>query len=507
MKDKEVVIIIGGGIAGLTAASILAYENIPIILLEAHSQPGGCAGTFKRGKYIFDVGATQVAGLEPGGIHDRIFKHLRISLPNASILDPSCVVDLGDNSEPIVIWNDPDKWRKERKKQFPKSNLFWDICNIIHGSNWEFVNRGPILPIRSYWDFKQLIKSLRLKTIGSSILSILSIKDLLLISGCGNDLRLKKFLDLQLKLYSQEPADRTSALYGATVLQMGQSPLGLFHLDGSMQVLSNKFIEFLNSRKNCKVLLNHRVVNLRKEHKDRNWSIDIIKTDNKSINIQSNDVICTLTPQSLLQLMKGHTTMPLGYRSTLNNLNEPSGAIVFYGALQRSFLPENLPSHIQISSEEYSSIFISISQDGDGRAPIGEATIIASVFAETKDWSSLSDKDYKVFKQSIFNHLESELNIWLKIDSTVWLHRELATPKSFEFWTGRPRGIVGGLGQHPLRSGIFGLASRTPMKGLWLCGDSIHPGEGTAGVSQSALMACRQLIASRQKTLDNIFND
>ena len=25
--------------------------------------------------YIFDVGATQVAGLEPGGIHERVFKH------------------------------------------------------------------------------------------------------------------------------------------------------------------------------------------------------------------------------------------------------------------------------------------------------------------------------------------------------------------------------------------------------------------------------------------------
>ena len=39
------------------------------------------------------------------------------------------------------------------------------------------------------------------------------------------------------------------------------------------------------------------------------------------------------------------------------------------------------------------------------------------------------------------------------------------------------------------------------MNGLWLCGDSIHPGEGTAGVSQSALMACRQLMVKRGKQL------
>jgi phytoene dehydrogenase-like protein len=59
---------------------------------------------------------------------------------------------------------------------------------------------------------------------------------------------------------------------------------------------------------------------------------------------------------------------------------------------------------------------------------------------------------------------------------------------------------VGGLGQHPSRFGPFGLASRSPLAGLWLCGDSIHPGEGTAGVSLSALMAIRQLLAARGRT-------
>ena len=47
----------------------------------------------------------------------------------------------------------------------------------------------------------------------------------------------------------------------------------------------------------------------------------------------------------------------------------------------------------------------------------------------------------------------------------------------------------------------FGLAGRTPMQGLWLCGDSLHPGEGTAGVSLSALNASRQLLAERGKRL------
>ena len=64
--------------------------------------------------------------------------------------------------------------------------------------------------------------------------------DLLRLCGCSGERhrRLRRFLDLQLRLYSQEPADRTAALYGVTVLSMVQEPLGLWHLHGSMQELS-----------------------------------------------------------------------------------------------------------------------------------------------------------------------------------------------------------------------------------------------------------------------------
>ena len=97
--------------------------------------------------------------------------------------------------------------------------------------------------------------------------------------------------------------------------------------------------------------------------------------------------------------------------------------------------------------------------------------------------------------------IQHELKTWLDLPPSAWLHAELATPRGFARWTGRPRGMVGGLGQHPSRFGPFGLASRTPMEGLWLCGDSLHPGEGTAGVSLSALNATRQLLAERGQEL------
>ena len=54
--------------------------------------------------------------------------------------------------------------------------------------------------------------------------------------------------------------------------------------------------------------------------------------------------------------------------------------------------------------------------------------------------------------------------------------------------------MVGGLGQRISTFGPFGLGTRTPINNLWLVGDSTHPGEGTAGVSYSALTVVRQIM-------------
>ena len=258
MDAGQDVIVIGGGIAGLTAAALLAHDGIGVTLLESHHQLGGCAGTFRRGPYTFDVGATQVAGLEPGGSHARLFEHLNINPPAAKRLDPGCVVDLNDGSAPIHLWHDPQRWHREREAQFPGTERFWQLCSWIHQQNWQFAAADPVLPVRSGWDLSRTLAALRLGNLISAPLGLLTVGDLLRLTGCGGNQRLRRFLDLQLRLYSQQPCERTAALYGATVLQMCQAPLGLWHLQGSMQSLSESLRSAIE-RDGGQVLLRHRV--------------------------------------------------------------------------------------------------------------------------------------------------------------------------------------------------------------------------------------------------------
>ena len=68
----ERVVVVGGGVGGLTAAALLARAGLDVTLLEAHIYPGGCAGTFYHQGYRFDAGATLPAGFYPGGPMDLV---------------------------------------------------------------------------------------------------------------------------------------------------------------------------------------------------------------------------------------------------------------------------------------------------------------------------------------------------------------------------------------------------------------------------------------------------
>ena len=491
------VIVVGAGIAGLTAAALLARAGQQVILLEAHQQSGGCAGTFRRGPYVFDVGATQVAGLEPGGIHQRLFRHLSEAPPEAEPLDPGCVVDLADGQAPVRIWRDPERWRHERQHQFPGSEPFWQACALLHRSSWAFAGRQPVLPARSLTDWGQLLAALGPGSLASGLLVGASMADLQRLCGAASGAsgrRLRRFLDLQLRLYSQQPAERTAALYGATVLQMVQQPLGLWHLQGSMQSLSSA-LERALARHGGQLRLGHRLVALAPPPRAGDgWSLEV-RQRGRAIQLRAHDVVLTLPPQTLEPLLGAH--VPAGYGRRLQSLEEPSGALVFYGAVGRERLPADCPPHLQLDWSDPGSLFVSVSREGDGRAPLGQATVIASVFTPARPWFALEPEAYQARKQTAQAGIQAGLKRLLGVGERDWAWAELATPRGWARWTGRPFGFVGGLGQAPWRFGPFGLASRTPLAGLWLGGDAIHPGEGTAGVSQSALMVCQQLLGDR----------
>ena len=56
MKDKQKVIVIGAGFAGLTTAAILAKNGYAVTILEKNDQTGGRARIWEKDGFTFDMG-------------------------------------------------------------------------------------------------------------------------------------------------------------------------------------------------------------------------------------------------------------------------------------------------------------------------------------------------------------------------------------------------------------------------------------------------------------------
>lgn len=502
------IVVIGAGIGGLTAGALLARRGYRVTVLEQAQVPGGCASTFTRRGFTFDVGATQVAGLEPGGIHHRIFTELGIPVPEATPCDPACAVYLPGETEPISVWRDPQRWQAERQRQFPGSEPFWQLLQRLYQASWAFQGRDPILPPRSPWDVGQLLQAFRPDTLITVPYAWATVTDALGWYGLAGDRRLRTFLDLQLKLYSQVDASETALLYAATALAMSQEPQGLWHLQGSMQVLSDRLTEGL-TRHGGELRLGHRVTGILRRG-DRVQGVTVTPSQGEPYTLEAAQVLANVPAQNLPALLSDPLP-PLGfpalhlYRHRLETLPPSSSAFVVYLGVTQEALPQDCPPHLQFFYDpqgpiaENNSLFVSVSHPGDGRAPAGCATITASSFTKGEDWWQLGAdpqadrRAYQARKAHYTATALERLGQFFHLTPDTLIHQEAATPRTFARYTARHRGIVGGVGQRRWTFGPWAIATRTPVGGLWLVGDSTHPGEGTAGVSYSALMAVRQV--------------
>jgi C-3',4' desaturase CrtD len=316
---------------------------------------------------------------------------------------------------------------------------------------------------------------------------------------------LQTFLDLQLKLYSQVTAAETALLYAATALGVSQTPQGLYHLQGSMQVLSDRLVASLE-RDGGKLLMRHTVesiicdrtsatgVTIRNQKTGATW---IETTDEVVANVTAQDLVRLLgdaAPQSSF-------IPPLsinGYKARVEQLPPASGAFVVYLGVKDAAIPAECPPHLQFLYDydgiigENNSLFVSVSHPGDGRAPTGQATIIASSFVDASKWYG-EGVDYAAMKAEYTAVAIAKLGQYFDLAPEHIIVTAAGTPRTFEHYTARDRGIVGGIGQRVSTFGPFGFATRTPVAKLWMVGDSTHPGEGTAGVSYSALTVVRQI--------------
>ncbi|WP_407942650.1 phytoene desaturase family protein, partial [Meiothermus luteus] len=155
------------------------------------------------------------------------------------------------------------------------------------------------------------------------------------------------------------------------------------------------------------------------------------------------------------------------------------GAFVLHAVLPEAQVPPGAPYRQWAGDGDW--VFVSLSEPGDpGRGHPGFRVLSASVHTPLSVWRGLSQEEYRQRKALWQARVEAQVERLIPGFRAAARFILGATPRTFQFYTGRQDGWVGGYPQvHPLRT----LSPRTPYPNLWRVGETIFPGQSVPAVA------------------------
>ncbi len=117
------VLIVGAGMAGLTAAAYLARAGLKVLLCEKESRTGGLVNSFEYKGFVFDGG---IRAIENSGIVTPMLRQLGIEV---EFLPSPVSIGIGKDVARVSSKESLGDYQELLEKQFPESKL--DIAGII----------------------------------------------------------------------------------------------------------------------------------------------------------------------------------------------------------------------------------------------------------------------------------------------------------------------------------------------------------------------------------------
>ncbi|MGG4489694.1 phytoene desaturase family protein [Metabacillus idriensis] len=491
------VVVIGGGIGGLTAAALLADKMIEVTVLEASNEWGGCAGKFQRGHYLFPVGATLGMGFETGGVHQKIFEELHLPFKEHSLLDP--IMDIHLPGRTVSYRRDRIAFITELKSHFPhlsnNINSFYSEIWRMGAEVKKLIHPLPVLPPKTASEWSKLLHSLKPSSLKLLPYFQKTLSALLKKHRLNDEHEFVHLIDAQLIDSMQTASSDCSAILGAYALSVYHD--GAFYLNGGLYQIAERLAESVETdggtlRKRSWV---------RQMHREKNG---YLITDQRERTYYADYVICNLPLPSFTKLLSPELKQSISKSYIKKETHSQWGTMTLYMTVKEELIPENFPLFHQVIDNhsgkltEGHHIFLSISKKNDTlRAPDGFRTMTSSTHTELENWDTKEKYDH--YKEDLTEKMLQSIEMVLPGLRENLIDLMTGAPKAWERFTKRPSGMVGGYPQTLDHALFKSLSHRTGIKGIYLCGDSVFPGAGTIGVSVSGYHAYQSVLADIQK--------
>lgn len=470
-------LVIGSGMAGLSAAALLAKAGRRVIVLEAHDAPGGYAHTFSLGAYRFCAQVHYIFGCAPGGQVYGLLDELGL-LEQVEFLelDP-------DGFDHVVIggtrYRIPKGWenfRARMKIDFPAERAALDrYFDLIA----EVVRELDALPEKPSWKdlltapfrFPRLLRWQK-ATLGQ------------LYDRLGLSPRVRTILAGQCGDYLLSPAEVSLLLHATLVVAYGE---GAYYPRRHYASLVGSVVDAVRKHPGCDVLLEHEVTRIEIE-KNR---VATVSTKNGA-RFRAERVVSNMDPQATIALM-GRENFPRSFVDEHARYAYSRSGITLYLGLKDidlrdygfgsfnvwSYPHDDLDAVYRAQDAgDLSSPWLFLStptlhSDEPGLAPPGCQILELATHAPHADWRALRDRDPRAYnrekkklREHLYDVLEQRFVPHLRDHVDVFA---IGSPATNERFVHAPFGNAYGAALVPAHVGSSRKPMKTPLDNLWLC--------------------------------------
>ena len=491
------VIVIGGGLSGLTAASLLAKRHLKVAVIEKSYQPGGSCGVFKRNHVTFDQGSAMLYGFGDTGFNAHRFVFDCLEEP-IDMIRHDLLYCVNFKGRRIKFWEDIDRFIDELSDVFPgeKSNIkqfYHDMLKMYRHIMMEV----PTYTTADETDPKAALKNmLRHPVSYVRFLGYLNKSARSLLEKYFSDPEIFKFFDKLTSTYCYATVEEAPAVLAA-VMFVNNHLGGSYYPAGSTLFLPGKLEKVIEENGGDMLLENEVISLIFKDAKPAG-----VKLDDGS-ELYAKDIIYSGTVWNLYGKLIDPAHSTPQERQWAQNQVPTYPSVVLYTVVDRNVIPQDtaaiemlVGNPDKLDESEVTAYILSI--DDRTLCAEDEHTVIA-IGPTFEAWVNLDPKAYLLKKEKEKGRLIDVLEKRFPNFKKAVRYAEVATPKTIERYNMKNGGAVAGpkqmLGQHMFKR----LHTRTRWDNLLCCGESTVMGTGTPTVTTSGLTAANVLLSKLGK--------
>jgi phytoene dehydrogenase-like protein len=467
------VVVVGGGIGGLTVAALLAARGVGVCLLERNSKVGGCVSRVEYSGYDFEPGMGLYPEWGPGEVHDRIFSELPVEIPETRPIGDDYVVRIAPGTD-VQLRRDPSQFAQELRIAFPEcadsAIRFYELVDKVSAAPQTQSVDSVIKRVRSLFSAsKDQISRFQNTTTAEHLKQTSE--------------RFRQFIDAQLRAFVQTPVDRCAFIPACYALSLPRQKL--YCIVGGPATVAERLAEAI--KKSGGILrLNSPV--LRLAYNDTGDAVGVDLLSGESV-IAKRAIVSNMTIWDTYGKLFGLNRTPPEIKKLLAT-QTGNGVYMIYASMEHSAL-RRLPAERFLvctdKSDDDTSSEITFATNGQFRksAPKGKLAVTLKTSASVNDWFAFqsSEEDYEKWDQSALERVWTQLHSALpELGGDIEVI-ETANPRTFYDETRRKLGMV--MGVERTTESLSAFNHSTTLSNVFMAGDTVSS-SGVAALTRSA---------------------